>query len=168
MTTNWNHLHQLTENAARYAPAWPPNFGGTGPHCHVEETTFGLAKLYDRAGEALHQAWDQLHKCSKTASVDRLREMIYFALAAGKLHRAVVEALGGTPSDYTICYVADVGRGGAQLMVQGLRWRWYSTDLGFVPAEAAEAFAAGGPLDDLKDALDATAHITDGYENMGG
>jgi hypothetical protein len=164
---NWNHLHKLTEEAAQHSGHWPPLFGGTGSNCHVEESPLGLAKLYHRACVAIETAWGDLHKGGKTAPEDSLRRMVAYALAAGRLHEAVVAELGGERQPMTLCYVSDHGRGPVpQLHVQGLRWRWSSTDLGFVPAPAAEAFAAGGSLDAFKAALDETAHITDGYENM--
>jgi len=164
--TNWAHLHQLTEDAAQYAPSWPPNFGGKGVNARVhDESTFGLAKLYLRASTAIHQAWEAIHKHGKDSPQPHLREMVYFALAAGRLHKAVVEALGGTPDPCTLCYTSDHGKGiGPQLHVQGLRWRWGCVDRGYVPAEAAEAFANGGSLEEFKAALDATADIRDGYD----
>jgi len=165
---DWPLIHKLTENAAWYAPAWPPNFGGKGSCSHVsEENYFGLAKLYHKSTIVIEQAWDLVHSHAKQANEDRLREMLFFALSAGKLHQEVVKALGGEPNPWTLCYVSDHGNG-PQLHVTGLRWRWSNYDNGFVPADAVQKFVDGGPLVDLKNALKKTEDIRCAYDSMVG
>lgn len=73
---------------------------------------------------------------------DTLRRAVAFALAIGALYDAVTAALGGTPERQMICGVR-AGR----LLIQGPAW-WTGArqDEGWVSADAARAFVAGGPL----------------------
>lgn len=59
-TIPWARLHALTETAALANCAVTGSvdrWGGSGVSSHVSETLLGLAELYGRAVETLHEAW---------------------------------------------------------------------------------------------------------------
>lgn len=80
---------------------------------------------------------------------ERLRRACRFALAVGELFGAVTVALGGVPMRSAICGVTD-----DRFNVTGLFWYLgFGREERHPPADAVLAFASGGSIKDLREAL---------------
>lgn len=63
---DWQSIHAATERAAAadYAATGDSlaGWGGTGPFCHREQSSLGLARLYAQTSVRLHAAWELCHR----------------------------------------------------------------------------------------------------------